>query len=879
MTEKKQSLSFLLFVLLFALSICLTSIDVYAHENLVPNSSFASDVDVFDGNASRIVSNWTTVSGAGIDVSDGRNDTRSMNVIYSSPLYGQAVEYPTVYVDITTEAYTDYEWTFYVKMWDEGSNITKPLYYGIRNPNGANPWETEGTLYTLQGASFDWQKITCLFNSGALTTVRLAFYSVSHKNDKFAGYRLDDVACVKKNYEQWNDVVPVSDVVEGNNLLVNSSFEMQTIVATSNPKALSNVWTSVSAAGTLREQPSVTAYSGSSNAFLAYSKEGLNVGEYPTLYQDVNLQPHTVYELSFFVKKYGDAVDTSLLHFGYRDPNGNDIWTHVGERVESDITQDYRKITYFFDTKELSTIRVAFFTAALDYGTQQGEGGYYLDDVRLFAVSEPQKASFKINKNFEIGKPIPFSIFVDFANGKKNVPVQLDENVRVRFVSDNVLVADGDLKGNLIAKSKGSANVTLYVDCFNKTLITDSVKIDVTDDNVGDEVCIVRVDARLQEEISLSSYAQLGITAMLSDGTFAKLGGYDISVESSDSAIVCVRQINSMFYLLGISNGTARIYVTVKDQDRVNFGFIDVTVQSENLLIDGSFEQQKNLKKWKVETNCGTDVDDGLNNKLARSGYANMWMAAPVAWDTSVANDSAVRIWQKVSLDKGIYELSGYINRFFATSIEGTLSACGGIVTIGVVRLDNAGTETDDVQSASFDTTYGFGGYQKIFAVIDVQDGEYLVFVSVKGDKQYGLGMQLDDMSLRKAVYPKAISAKVDENNQMKIDDISKVKVFAILETGSTLVEENVRIIVQDYNVAYVSNGFLIGRNSGTTEVRVVTTILGKEYQTTFNVTVSADDAPQKNTSAPIWIAVGATVLLILVAAVATIVLRRKKHG
>ncbi len=112
----------------------------------------------------------------------------------------------------------------------------------------------------------------------------------------------------------------------------------------------------------------------------------------------------------------------------------------------------------------------------------------------------------------------------------------------------------------------------------------------------------------------------------------------------------------------------------------------------------------------------------------------------------------------------------------------------------------------------------------------------------------------------------------------MKIDDISKVKVFAILETGSTIVEENVRIVVQDYNVAYVSNGFLIGRNSGTTEVRVVTTILGKEYQTTFNVTVSADDAPQKNTNATIWIAVGATALLVLAATVVTIVLRRKKH-
>ena len=71
---------------------------------------------------------------------------------------------------------------------------------------------------------------------------------------------------------------------------------------------------------------------------------------------------------------------------------------------------------------------------------------------------------------------------------------------------------------------------------------------------------------------------------------------------------------------------------------------------------------------------------------------------------------------------------------------------------------------------------------------------------------------------------------------------MNKVLVNALFEDGSIQpVNGNIRIIVSDYSIAYVSSGYLFARNPGTAKVKVIITLLDEEYITEFKVVVTDD--------------------------------------
>ena len=811
--------------------------------NLIPDGQFNNGLVPYQDNPNAFATNgWTSFAGSTVETDDANAYSKSKvaKIKYDSS-NGSIVagEFPSIWHDVVVKSNTDYELSFYTK---KVGNSSSPLYVGYRNPNGADKWMNVSDV-AISDIGNEYVKKTFTFNSGTLDVVRIAMFAVTISTGNDSMYYIDDVELKQIKYAEFVDELPRSKVVDEECLLTNSSLEVSNVFPMGDPKSINNYWTTFSFSGLDRFVGNENANQGNANLFMAYSHQDLEAGTFPTFYQDVIVEPNTVYELSFFIKRFGDARDVAPLHYGIRDPYGADVWVHVVDNIKTEFSYEYEKVTCYINSKDMTTMRIAFYLVALNYDLQGGIGGYHVDDIRLFKTSKATNAKLTIDTDgATIGRAINTSALIDFENGEKDVVVPKSEYVQYSFVSSNEKVAKGDFEGNLIATGVGQAEIKLKVNCFGTIIESEPITLTLDESHLSDEAYIDRVLVSMDQEINMNEYVPMSIVAMLSDGSVAKMGGCIIQVQTDNKEVVSIKEINSVYYLLGLKNGTATIYVTVTYKDSTNYGQIQLNVNTTNFLRDPSFEEQLTNREWTVETNCGTDIDGGLTNKLAHSGYANFWAMAPVSWDANVPNDAHVRISQIVELEAGTYELSAFINRFVATGINGPLSSFGGTVNIGAVKLDDNGNETNEHQYSSYGTTYGAGSYNRISTVLNLSGGTYRVYISIDGDKDMGLGMQIDDMCLEKAIYSTQITATVGNDNQMEVGDMNKVLVSALFEDGTIeAVNGKVRIIVSDYSIAYVSSGYLFARNPGTVQVKVIVTLLDEEYITTFTVVVTGE--------------------------------------
>ena len=120
---------------------------------------------------------------------------------------------------------------------------------------------------------------------------------------------------------------------------------------------------------------------GSQSLKICYSYNGLCTDrDFPGVYQDVAVSPHSVYKLTFWARV--DNSNKHELNIGYRDPNGFDVWANVENHVISADTFDtsFRKYEYELTVGNLDQIRVYFYCT--------GQGGmdyraFYIDEVSL----------------------------------------------------------------------------------------------------------------------------------------------------------------------------------------------------------------------------------------------------------------------------------------------------------------------------------------------------------------------------------------------------------------------------------------------------------------------------------------------------------------
>lgn len=676
-----------------------------------------------------------------------------------------------------------------------------------------------------------------------------------------------------------SDIASSCPYADGENILNDSSFEQSGTSAFTDPREIAQTWKSVSFAGTDRNG---WGYESNNNVFVIYSEPNLLAGEEPVIYQDVAVEKNTYYVVSLYAHTFGYIDQQPDLKVGYRSPTGNDVWLNLQTHPISGIGANWEEYYTVIYTQNYSMIRLTVGTDSIWVGGTLG--GYHLDHVQMHKVKTPEEVDFTIPDDFKIGENIDPSIQVRFQGETNFFPVQTNAYIRTDY---RVVDGDNNVTFNqdncLVANGEGSTTIELSLDIFGKTLVAPAQNLVADERNRNDSNYIRNVTVRPLSEINFQKFVEIGTSVEMADGSFAETDEFSVTYASTDPRVVSVREINGVVNAIAVGSGNAEITATVRQGSSVGIGSFSVSLQSDNYLIDPGFEVQSTMHFWASEGTAGTGVDDGTTNGYMHSGIANFWLMAPVWWDGTVQPGSTARISQIVPLQQGKYALSAHINRYNATGVDGMLSGQGGIVTIGAVRLDQNLNETDQRFSKEFDTSYGTGWqYEKISFVFDIlEEGNYLIYFSVAGDEKLGLGMQLDDMSLTNAEYPVKITAGINTES-ISVDDLAKIDVFAQYEDGTTeKITSNIRAIFQDYHIACESGGFVIGKSAGTTTVTVKTVILDREYETTFEITVTGG-AAQPQTTDKVVTVVAISVSAVLVAAgvaLTVVLLRRKKNG
>lgn len=668
---------------------------------------------------------------------------------------------------------------------------------------------------------------------------------------------------------------PICPYIKGDNLIYDPSFEIKGSVEFTDHREISSEWKSVSWAGT--DKDGWGHDSTNNNAYMICSHGDLPAGETPTVYQDVTVEKNSYYVLSFYVRAFGSDEQLSDLVAAARDPLGNDPWINIqqyscGKAVDE---WQYRYVVIYSGSYQ--TLRIALFTTSVAYGGTLS--GYHIDDVALHKAASPVEADFDVPTTVRVGELASLSLKAKFTDQIAFCKIQPNAFVTTSVTTSDSNIAYGDGKGNIFAVGVGQVDISLTINIFGKTFDVGKKRIDVLPQS-GDRA-ITSVEVRA-DNVDFTDLSPLDVSVFLSDGTMIGYDEYSVEYYSTNPKAVCIRNFNGVSYATAIGNGDAEIVAEVTSRYGKAVGKTLVSVKTDNYLVDPGFEAQYDYRFWKTEGLAGCNVDDGKTNIYMRSGHANFWLMAPVWWDAGVKPDSMARISQQVRLQSGKYALEAYIRRYSATGVDGLLSGQGGIVTMGVVKLDKNMNETNVVYSREFDTSYGTGNdYGKISAVFQIEEGDYLVFFRVDGDPTYGLGMQLDDMSLTEAKYPDKITATINVD-KMNVDDIYKIDVWAHYADGTKeKITEDLRYFFDDYYVACESAGFVVAKKGGTAEMKIVATVLDKKYDTSLKIVV--DGTTENSKSQTPWylipVAIGGVAVVAAVVAVAVIVVKRKKGG
>ena len=220
-------------------------------------------------------------------------------------------------------------------------------------------------------------------------------------------------------------------------------------------------------------------------------------------------------------------------------------------------------------------------------------------------------------------------------------------------------------------------------------------------------------------------------------------------------------------------------------------------------------------------------------------------MAAPISWSNSVLPGSSVEIYQDVELKAGQYTLGAFINRFYATGTEGILSELGGLVELGIIGLKDAQPVKGTEQFSAFDVTYGVGKYQLLENYITITEpGQYRVLIRITGDAQFGLGMQIDDVTLCATQYPDSVSVAL--SRELKVNEMAQLIVTAHYADGTqAILKDGLTAEVSDPAVAKPAGRNLLGLAPGQTQVTLTVQIADKTYTVQCQATVTGEVQPE----------------------------------
>lgn len=837
-----------IFIMVFSLPKTVKASEI----NLLSDSEFDNEPSLYDGSSKLSLNAWTKYMNAYRITNNALNGSGAIELDYDSS-DGSISKglYPSIWQDVNLKAYTYYTFSIYVKRTGEASN--GDICIGYRNPLAANHFISLG-YNAYNDTTTDYSKISITFCTDELTTLRLAVHIETKSTGNNGAYILD-TASLKEEKNISVDSTKLNGVFSNKqNILNDPGFENNTTSGATNIRNIYKKWTSTGWCGIDKLNYGYNSYS---NAYLIYSNSNLLSGEIASCFEDVDVEKNAYYSLSFMVRRF-ESVNVSPLYAGFKDPYSTDPDLYVDKVEVNGISNDYEERSILIYSGDRTTIRIDLSTESIE--CKNGElGGYHLDDITLCKVKNVSDVKIEYDNDSLIGERINQTYSVKFEGETEYYKISLSNYINLEFETDEEIIKS-DISGNLVGLKNGTSTVKAKFTICGTTFSKENIVV------IGNEKldnCIKNVYVSLDSELSTTKYSKLNVSVEMIDGSYLLDDDYDLIIKSSDTKKIYIRKMIDGYYAIGVGNGSASIYATAIFNESYGISKLEQTVSTSNYLIDPGFESQNDTFVWKLEGTSGAATDDGKTNIYMRSGYSNLWLMSPVWWDANVKNDSYVRVSQSLHLESGKFELSVYINRFPANGTNGTLSGKGGIATLGIILLDEDGNETTTEFHQEFDTSYGSIAYEKISLVMNLEEGNYLAYLKVQGDEEFGLGMQVDDFNLSSAIYPKSISVSITDDD-IYIDDIYKINVTANYEDGTKeTLNGNLRYIFSDYKIACESGGFLIGREEGTTTLTIKTTILDKEYETTVEIKINSTNPVTPKKDYTVYYIIGSSLVLI----------------
>ena len=865
-------------------------------EEYLKNNDFSNDLISFSNVENIVSDNFVNLMVERVtSPSDCHSPGGAVSIQFdSSDNHLNTSDFPAIWQDVPVKRNTYYQYTAFVKRSGDAPNGWLSL--GYRNPYGVDKWAAVNqNLYNDTTSS--WTQLSLLIYTDQLDLIRCSMHVQCCATGHDGYYLIDDISLKEVDINDYVDTSSTAStnvkIADLSKQYVNDpSLENFATTPMSNCFAKLNSWHSFSWAGSDKSgwgsDGSVT------NAFLTTANTGLEIGERPAIGQDILLEKNTYYVVSLYARKWEDNNSSSPLVVALQDSNGVNSGTDNNtamfkKNLDSvsfdDIGTSYVEKQGVLYTGNYVNNRLVVYTTSVEY---QGEiNGYHVDNIRLWKVLEPEEAKLKVQSGYKIGQKINSEISVKFKDKVDFVPVYFGQHIKSHFQIEDESVLVGDLANNLVAIKEGRSKIKANLEIFGKNIETNELTLVVSSANANSEKYIKNMEISTNQDISTEEYRTLLIDTYNSENQYISENQLTLNVAADDPRVIYVRLLTTGYSVIGLSSGTTRVYVTAKYENSIFVAYISFTVETDNYLVDPSFEAQNEYSFWEFYGNSGGSGDDSQTNTYRRSGYANIWIMAPVFWDNNVPIDAKATVAQYVDISQGKYDLSCYINRYQAKTSEGTLSSYGGLVTLTAVQVDEIGNQIGEPIYREFDCSYGSFAYGRLSIVFDViNSGRYYVSLHVDGDSQFGLGLQVDDFTLKHAIYPMHIEATLgDDVANLDVESIYNIYVYAVFDDENKVeINTDLRYFFSDFSIACYSNGFLFPRKEGKTTCTIRANYLDKTFETILEIVVGnpkekATNKAKVNAGLTIGISAGSAMLLGAGVMATIFVIKKKKRA
>lgn len=648
--------------------------------------------------------------------------------------------------------------------------------------------------------------------------------------------KANDITSNAINVEITNN--QIADV-DAPNLLLNggfetSEFEYNSAIAFTGWNATDNDIGIDKGSGYQRE--------GHSNLWLRSWSESGNLIR--GIFQPISTEKNTWYKFVYFAKKWGvgnQVAPLEAIAFTGTNPRQNIIKC---EKFFLDYVPYYECATMYFNSGENTSINVGIYINTYSYGkTNYFDTGYHIDSVSLRRTSNVNSCDFVVNKAPVIGEALAYSPSVLVDNIFSNLNIESHELANISFVTSDATIFECDGK-YVTALKEGSAELEMHVNYGGVELISEAKSVTVI---AGTEERTPRTFITgISENVTTTSYSKVNTSLKDVNGKNIGTKNADIKVYSSSDNIILYENAG-VYFVMGKGNGVAHLDVELRMDGYYFYQGLDVEINDGNYLQDSSFED--NTKScWTIESDLSTGYDTGAANTLARTGKNNIFFAAPVYQKADAPKDATGYLYQDVTLDiEQEYTITAHIARFFAP----TQFSYGGVVSIGIYKLQNGEVVESSYTKTDYGTNYGVNGYQAITHTFNGCPGDYRVMILVKGNPTYGVGLQIDDVTLKKSNFPIRFEVEVGYENEIYVDDTEAIYLRFYFEDGTYTEEGFTKISysISDSSIAYIYNGYIVGKKAGTFDLTVKATYLGKEYEKKTTIKVISEDEENEQTN------------------------------